>query len=250
MVLLACMASLCLLSACDRSHEVQLRFKLGAESEALQRVQFYVFDVELLRGNGSRQRMTLNTETPWQTERVALLDLSGPNPERRERVVGAVPSDAYTGVRFAIGVPFDLNHANPLTASAPLDRAELFWSWQSGYKFLRMELTDQEHAGAFHLGSTGCSSASALRPPAQPCSQPNVMRIELRDFDPSRQTIEVRVAELVVALKSSNQAACTGDYASDSACVSAFALTGIDPKTGACASQDGVCSSQRLFAVP
>lgn len=250
MVLPACIASLCLLSACDRSHEVQLRFKLGPESAAIHRVQFYVFDVELLRGNGAWQSVTLNTESPWQTERVALLDLKGPNPERREAVTGTVAGESYTGVRFSIGVPFELNHANPLTASAPLNRAELFWSWQSGYKFLRVELTDQEHAGAFHLGSTGCSSASALRPPAQPCMQPNMMRIELRDFDPLQQPIEVRVADMVAALKSSNQAACTGDYESDAACVAAFALTGLDVQTGMCASQDGICSSQRLFTAP
>ena len=250
MVLPPCVASLCLLSACDRSHEVQLRFKLGSESEALQRVQFYVFDVELLRNNGSWQRLPLNTESPWQTERVALLDLKGPNPERRELIAGKIAAESYTGVRFAIGVPFELNHANPLMASAPLNRAEMFWSWQSGYKFLRVELTDQEHAGAFHLGSTGCSSASALRPPAQPCVQPNVMRIELRGLDPLQQPIEVQVAELVAALESSNRAACTGDYESDAACVAAFALTGLDVKTGTCTGQDATCSSQRLFKVP
>ena len=75
MVLLACGASLWLLSACDRSRTVQLRFKLGQESAALHRVQLYVFDVELLRGDGTWQNVGLNTEPPWQTERVALLDL-------------------------------------------------------------------------------------------------------------------------------------------------------------------------------
>jgi len=247
MVLLTCAASLWLLSACDRGHTVQLRFKLSPASDALVRVQFYVSDVELLRGDGHWERIRLDTELPWQSDRVALVDLKGPNSERREIVAGIAANESYTGVRFAIGVPFDLNHANPLTAGAPLDRAELFWNWQSGYKFLRFELTAQEHAGAFHLGSTGCSSASALRPPAQPCAQPNVMRIELRGFDPSRQAIEVRVDELIAALSSSNQAACTGDYESESACARVFALTGLDLQAGICAAHDGVCSSQRLF---
>jgi uncharacterized repeat protein (TIGR04052 family) len=249
MVLPASIASLCLLSACDRSHEVQLRFKLGTDSATLHRLQFYVHDVEMLRGNGSWERLRLNTELPWQNERVALVDLKGANPERREVVSGSGAEESYTGVRFAIGVPFELNHANPLTASAPLDRPELFWSWQSGYKFLRIELTDQEHAGAFHLGSTGCSSASALRPPTQACAQPNAMRIELRGFDPLRQTIEVRVADLVAAFGPSPRTACTGDYESEAACAAAFALTGLDAKTGACRGPGGTCSSQRLFEV-
>ena len=249
MVLLPCVASLCLLSACAREQPVQLRFKPSPASDAIQRLQLYVFDVELLRGDGGWQRVILSDESPWQTERVALLDLQGPSPERRELVSGTIATESYTGVRFSIGVPFDLNHANPLTAAAPLNRAELFWSWQSGYKFLRAELTDQEHAGAFHLGSTGCSSASALRPPAQPCSQPNVMRIELRNFDPLQQSIEIRVDALVAALQSSDRAACTGDYTSDPACAAAFALTGLDATSGTCAGKDGVCASQRLFGV-
>jgi uncharacterized repeat protein (TIGR04052 family) len=153
------------------------------------------------------------------------------------------------GVRFSVGVPFDLNHSNPLTAAAPLNRTELFWSWQLGYKFLRVELTDDQHASAFHLGSTGCSSASALRPPQQPCAQPNVMRVELRGFDPMTQPIRVQTAALVAALKQTAQA-CTGEYEREPACAAALATTGLDAKSGVCAGADGLCSDQQLFAAP
>jgi uncharacterized repeat protein (TIGR04052 family) len=250
MVLLACAVSLSQLAACDRVATVQVRFKLGPKSDAIHRLQLYLTDIELLRGNGEWERLALIAVPPWQSEQVALLDLKGPQPERRLEVTGTMKAASYTGLRFVVGVPFDLNHANPLTATAPLNRAELFWSWQSGYKFLRVELTDQEHAGAFHLGSTGCASASALRPPQLPCKQPNVIRVELRGFDPLSRPIEIRVAELAAALMQSNQAACTGDYESDPACAAAFALTGLDVRTGECDASDGSCSSQRLFAVP
>ena len=153
-------------------------------------------------------------------------------------------------MRFSIGVPFEANHANQLTAVAPLNRAELFWSWQSGYKFFRLELTDQEHASAFHLGSTGCSSASALRPPKESCAQPNVIRVELQGFDPLSQPIAVRVADIVAALQQSGEAACTGDYEREPACAAAFAITGLDVRNGRCNGEDGVCSSQRLFTAP
>jgi uncharacterized repeat protein (TIGR04052 family) len=183
-VLLACVVSLSLLTGCDRNSPVQLRFELAPESVAVRRLQFYVTDMELLRSDGGWQPFALVADEHWQSERVALLDLIGPQPERRAVVSGRAPNASYTGVRFSVRVPFDLNHANQLIAAAPLNRAELFWSWQSGYKFFRLELTDQEHASAFHLGSTGCSSASALRPPKQSCAQPNAIRVELQGFDP------------------------------------------------------------------
>jgi uncharacterized repeat protein (TIGR04052 family) len=216
----------------------------------VRRLQLYVSDVELLRSDGVWHRFELVRDDPWQTERVGLLDLLGPQPERRALITGRVPNGSYTGVRFSVGVPFEANHANQLIAAAPLNRGELFWSWQSGYKFFRLELTDQEHSSAFHLGSTGCSSASALRPPKESCAQPNVIRVELQGFDPLTQPIAVRVAEMVAALQQSNETACTGDYEREPACASAFAITGLDVRNGRCHGENGACSSQRLFTGP
>lgn len=249
MVLPLCIGSLSLLAACARHDSVHVRFTVGPGAAAIKRLQFYVSDVELLQGDGTASRLALTAASPWQAERVALIDLIGAQSERHAALIGSAPRGSYTGVRFSIAVPFDLNHANPLTALAPLDRPELFWNWQSGYKFLRLELTDDQHAGAFHLGSTGCSSASALRPPLSPCASPNAMRIELRGFDPTRQSIEVRVADLVAALGEGNHPACTGDYQTVQACFTAYLLTGLDVDTGKCVDGNSVCVSQRLFAV-
>ena len=137
---------------------------------------------------------------------------------------------AYSGIRLTIGVPLELNHTNPLAAAAPLDRGEMFWSWQSGHKFLRADLADAGHEWAFHLGSTGCSSASALRPPAQPCAQPNEMRIELRG-DPLRNVIRFRMETLLAAARAASYVVCTGDYLVDPACKDAYAATGLQPGT-------------------
>lgn len=247
MLLLGCALSLWGFTGCSRSELVQLRFNVGGDAEQVRRLQVYVFDVELRRDDGAWQKVVQSADGAWQNERVALVDLIGPDGERRNVIEGLAPTGSYAGVRFKVGVPFDLNHANQLTASAPLNRAELFWSWQSGYKFLRLELTDEEHAGAFHLGSTGCSSASALRPPQQPCAQPNVIQVELRGFDPIEKGIQVRVADIVTALRRTDRTACTGEYAS-TACAAAFRATGLDVRTGECA--DSTCSTQRLFAAP
>jgi len=228
-----------------RDQRVQLRFMLD-DAASVHGLQFYVHDVRLLAADGTAHALTLEQRAPWQSERVALLNLAA---GRRDVVEGRAPQGRYTGVRFVVGVPFDLNHANPLAAAAPLDRAEMFWSWQSGYKFLRLDLAAGEHEAAFHLGSTGCSSASALRPPQQPCAQPNLMHIELRGFDPTKQPIHVRVAEIVSALEQTERRACTGDY-QQPACAAAYATTGLDASTGRCGGTEAGTCVQRLFVVP
>jgi uncharacterized repeat protein (TIGR04052 family) len=194
--------------------------------------------------------VTLAAESPWQSPRVALVDLaSGGGAPRRTIVHGTVdaPRDLrFTGIRFTVGVPFDLNHADPLVALPPLDRGELFWTWQSGYKFLRADLVVAGLERSFHLGSTGCSSASALRPPAQACAQPNRIRVEL-DGDPTQAVIRFALAPLATAAPDAPPTACTGDYVHDPICSAGYASTGLDPRTGAC--PDGVCRTQELWAL-
>lgn len=247
MLLLGWAIGLAFVACTPREQSIQLRFRLENPG-SVHRLQFYVHDAVLVGSDGAEYPVRFDIESPWQSERVALIDLSaGGSTPTREVIQGLAPSASYAGVRFAIGVPFDLNHSNPMTASSPLNRGEMFWSWQSGYKFLRLDLSATEHLAAFHLGSTGCSSASAVRPPAQPCAQPNVIHAELKDFDPHRQTVDVNVAEIIAALNGTEVRTCTGDY-SQGACASALATTGLDLSSGHCAGEGQVkrCS-QRLF---
>ena len=96
--------------------------------------------------------------------------------------------DALDGERlsFAMAVPFNENHLNPLTAASPLNISEMFWSWQLGHKFFRY---DGKNDFAFHLGSTGCKSASRLRAPAAPCAYPNRYQFELSQFDANKPIV-------------------------------------------------------------
>ena len=89
---------------------------------------------------------------------------------------------------FDLGVPFAFNHTNPLTAEAPLDQADMFWSWQMGHKFLRLDLVNAEKGDAFsfHLGSTGCDAVSSLRAPITPCQHDNLYQIKIEDFNPDK----------------------------------------------------------------
>lgn len=221
-----------LLSSCgSRATSAQIRFGIDGDASNAQALQFYVHGIELIDEHGKPHPFSFAAEAPWQNERVALLDLAGdPSTPRRLEVNGTVNGDGaeYSAIRLTIGVPFGLNHSNPLTAAAPLDRGELFWNWQSGHKFLRADLAVSGHAWSFHLGSTGCSSASALRPPAQPCAQPNEMRIELKG-NPLRGAIRLRMEPLIAAAQSANYVVCTGGYEHEPACKEIYAATGLPP---------------------
>jgi AZL_007920/MXAN_0976 family protein len=221
-----------LLSSCGSgATRTEVRFGIDGEAANAKALQFYVQAIELIDEHGRPHPFRFAAEPPWQNERVALLDLAGdPSAPRRVTVGGTVDggASAYSAVRLTIGVPFELNHANPLTAAAPLDRGEMFWNWQSGHKFLRADLAVAGREWSFHVGSTGCSSASALRPPAQPCVQSNEMKIELKG-NPLRDVVRLRLDPLIAAAQSANYVVCTGDYEHDPACKDAYAATGLQP---------------------
>ncbi|HKU17512.1 MAG TPA: MbnP family copper-binding protein [Steroidobacteraceae bacterium] len=224
-----------LLSSCGSgATRVAIRFGIDGDAAAVRSLQFYVHAIELLDEHGKPHPFRLAAAQPWQSEHVVLLDLAGdPSTPRHASVAGEVAGEsgaAYSGIRLTIGVPFELNHDNPLTAAAPLDRSEMFWNWQSGHKFLRADLAVEDHEWSFHVGSTGCSSASALRPPAQPCAHPNEMRLELKG-DPLRGVVRVRLDSLIAAARAANYVVCTGDYQVAPACKDAYAATGLQPGT-------------------
>ena len=82
-------------------------------------------------------------------------------------------------VRFTLGVPFEINHLNPISQPSPLNLPSMFWIWQTGHKFLRLELASHHEHWLFHLGSTGCKSMSAMRAPQNNCLYPNRFMYEL-----------------------------------------------------------------------
>jgi uncharacterized repeat protein (TIGR04052 family) len=172
--------------------------------------RFYVSDIRLVTEEGEEVPLSLDQDfQPWQFDDVALLDFedgSGPcgslgNSLLNDTVRGTVPHGEYTGVRFEMGIPFDLNHGNQATAPDPLSLGALFWSWQGGYKFIRVDsinLSGQEFR--VHLGSTGCEG-DPPRSPVTSCAQPNRVAVELDEFDVHSDVI---VADLAALLADSN----------------------------------------------
>lgn len=126
------------------------------------------------------------TENEWQTGKVALLKY---HPSCGKKKAGNTQlqidvseklMQLATNLRFTIGLPFEENHANPLTQPSPLNDSSMFWSWQAGHKFMRLDIHNAEQPSqtwSYHLGSVGCESESAMRPPEKACKFTN--RVEM-----------------------------------------------------------------------
>jgi len=178
---------------------------LGANGTSLQLsdFRFYVQDVELKNADGEYVAVELDTNgNDWQTTNVALLDFEDGctdlgNEPMNSVVTGTVPAGTYDGVRFVMGVPFELNHNNPATAEPPLNLTSMAWNWQGGYKFLRIDSgTFSMSDWRMHLGSTGCDGDPVAGGTTM-CTTPNRVDVELEAFDPANDTVIADFAALV-----------------------------------------------------
>lgn len=169
-------------------------------------LRLYLSDVQLIGPDDRAVPIVLDQDELWQFENVVALDFEDKTPpcslgtpQMNTTVRGRVPRGEYHGVRFVLGVPFSLNHLDTATSQSPLSLSAMFWSWQGGRKFLRIdEATDLFRV---HVGSTQCESTIPTRPPTAPCGRPNRGEVILRNFNPATQTI---VADLAALLASSD----------------------------------------------
>jgi uncharacterized repeat protein (TIGR04052 family) len=179
---------------------------LGSSAAQVQPADFrlYVHNVRLVDAAGAEQPLTLDQDGLWQYQNVALLDfenkqgLCDGTAATNLTVRGQVAAGAsgFTGVRFTLGLPPELNHGNQATAPAPLNLSGLFWSWQDGYKFLRTEGRVVGGSSGFlmHLGSTDCQAGAGGQ---TECKNLNTPEIRLAGFDPQQNRIGVDLAALL-----------------------------------------------------
>ncbi|WP_437927794.1 MbnP family copper-binding protein [Sorangium sp. So ce291] len=205
--------------------------------------RLYIHDVRLHRAGGDDVPVTLDQDGLWQFQDLALLDFedktgscaNGTEPTNGE-VHGTVPQGSYDGLSFKLGVPFALNHADAAVAPSPLNLSGLFWSWEAGYKFARIDTVPTEGSGPFflHLGSTGCVADAGGAVTA--CDRPNVAEVVLTGFDPLTTTVLVDFAAIVAASDLSADAGgapgCMSG-ADDPECGAIFQRLGIDIADGA-----------------
>lgn len=168
--------------------------------------RFYVHDLALLDASGQARAVSLDA-TSFQGDGIALLDFEegcGPDgtDEIHTTVTGTVAPGDYTGVRFTLGVPTEKNFIDLAAAAPPLDVTGMFWTWQNGYKFLKVDGSSPAmDAGInpffIHLGSAGCPGDNAQAPPAGACSAPNRVTFELSEFSPGSGTIVAELGEVL-----------------------------------------------------
>ncbi len=213
---------------------------LGGTEVTATDFRLYVSDVALIESSGEIVPLQLEQDGKWQYEHVALLDFedrsgscANGTVETRGQVTGTVPEGDYQGLQFTLGVPFDLNHDDATLAPSPLNLTSMWWNWQGGYKFLRIDLeptmammnmkgesmsmeeseaaadhsTHGDHSGShgehgeagsflIHLGSTGCQVPEGEQQLAE-CSNPNRAQITFEGFDPEQDIVIADLAALV-----------------------------------------------------
>jgi uncharacterized repeat protein (TIGR04052 family) len=223
--------------ACGETYE-----GVGSQATTVtpQDLRMFIQDLALLADDGTRVPVESEVRAPWQSESVALLDFedgtgncSG-TAETNDEITGSVPAGNYKGIRFAVGVPDALNHADPTKEADPLkSSASLSWSWLSGFRFAKIELvkTDASEygAGMFHPGSQACAgnpSEGTVK-----CSKPNRNAVELEAFDPEADTIVIDLEPLFAATDLSVETAChAGDK---TVCEPMFNAWGLNHADGA-----------------
>lgn len=203
--------------------------------------RFYVSGVELIDNHGKSVPLKLDQDGIWQYKNLALLDFEdgqGPcrngNSGLHTAITGSVPKGHYRGVRFTLGVPFELNHGDPTIAPSPLNFTSMFWVWQTGYKFVKIDMatsglpqavnspaemsirdklaamekfaaasgvpgkkvTPRAAGFSVHLGSTDCASLSLTSPPVG-CRNLNRVTVEFDNFDTDKNSVVADVAALL-----------------------------------------------------
>ncbi|MFT6270486.1 MAG: putative repeat protein (TIGR04052 family) [Alphaproteobacteria bacterium] len=180
-----------------------LTFHHGLAKWQLQTLGFFVssFTINTDDVEGARAAVNL-LPSNWQTQDTALIWFT-PNCDNNTLSTQAnhtltmqfdsANAKPIQTLSFELSVPFASNHKNPLTQPFPLNNPNMFWSWQAGHKFMRMDATQVNGNAnwAFHLGSVGCVSKSSLRAPMAECSHPNRIKVRLDMSKQLRKAIEI-----------------------------------------------------------
>lgn len=214
---------------------------------ALTDLRLYVSNVQLVDNRGQSHDVRFATEMAWQNDAVAFIDLEdgtgacrNGTAELSTYVLGVAKVNEYRGLRFTVGVPFRINHENPLTAETPLDDPDMHWHWRSGYKFLRAGVATDNDGFWMHVGSAGCEGTVGN---ITGCTFPNRIDVELRDFVVDKHAVNIDLGVLVSGTDLDDGAPtdCSSGPA-EAACTAPFATLGIRFETG---EQTG---AQRVFS--
>lgn len=199
--------------------------------------RMYLHDIRLRRTDGELVPITLEQDGKWQYQDVVLLDFEDKSgscrngtEETNVAVRGTAPAGDYDGLSFKVGVPSELNHGDASTAPSPLNLSGLFWTWNDGYKFLRIDVVPASATDGFlvHVGSVGCAKGEDGE---ISCSHPNVAEIVLEGFDPLTTKVLADVAALVSKSDVGDGSGCMS-APTEPDCAPLFEQLGLDPADG------------------
>jgi uncharacterized repeat protein (TIGR04052 family) len=206
-------------------------------SPALTDLRFFVSAPRIIDEDGRARVVRFATEFEWQNDAAALIDLesgrgdcASGTPQVHDRLMLVARAHRYRGLRFTIGVPFRLNHANPLMAGPPLDDPDMYWHWRSGYKFMRAGIRTADDGFWIHSGSAGCEGTAGH---ITGCRFPNRIDVFLPDFVPGENVVEVDLAVLLAGTDLDDAIATNcSSQPPETACFAPFDALGIDFATG------------------
>ena len=214
--------------------------------------RFYVHDVRLITASGSEVSIALDQTGDWQMGDLTLLDFEdgtgscvNGTAATNTVVEGTVPAASYSGIAFRLGVPEDMNHMDQTAAPAPLDLSGLFWNWNAGYKFLRIDHTSAAMPGGWnvHLGSTGCSPTGSPTTPAIGCVNEHRPEMVFSSFDHENDEIVADLARLLegsdLTFNTASTASGCMSFPGDADCPPVMNRLGLD--------YEGVNSSGQTF---
>lgn len=208
-------------------------------------LRFYVASVRAMRDDGVTVDLLLHPDDQWQQAGLALLDFedgtgacSNGSPDTNTVLRGTLPAGEYRGLQFTMGVPFDLNHGDPLLAAAPLDDTAMHWHWRAGYKFMRAGIRTADDGFWVHLGSTGCEGSVRH---ITGCRFPNRVDVLLPEFLPGQDSVVVDLAALLeeTDLLDAEATDCSSGPAERS-CEAPFRALGLNFVTGSALDTQGV----------
>lgn len=202
---------------------------LSADKGTIADFAFYIHDIKFKTKAGQTVSATLEKSDFQDPEYgVALLDFQDktdsckgaakPTNKLVYASVSNVSAADMTGIEFKVGLPAAVNHHNASIAAAPYNRSGMAWSWQSGHKFMRLDVNptnkvqlDYALGGAnvsnsyyFHLGSTNCSGDPTTGAVVS-CAAPNRPTITLStDFKVTNLTTSKIVLDYAKLMASNN----------------------------------------------
>ncbi|PJJ59327.1 MbnP family protein [Hymenobacter chitinivorans] len=132
-------------------------------------LRYYISNIRLRKEDGSEY---------VQPESYYLVDAA--RPDSKVLTLDQVPVGDYTGITFTIGVDAARNTAG--AQQGALSPSDMFWSWNTGYIFLKLEGKSPEaSAGAFtyHIGGfEGPNNAIRTVSPAFPSGTKLLIRTD------------------------------------------------------------------------